>query len=129
MALRQFAVLDSCGYKTSLWTRKTSTWHAWAPVEPLKLTENTTYFWPHIPPKPSKNKKFSTMGPRYDTPTKAQVQGAYEFLQIKELLYDSREIFDTFGVNYRAECRMTEPEAPSRQKSSSGLNKTSRSKE
>ena len=81
-----------------------------------------------LPPLPTKTIKntlnFSTMRPHCDTPTKAKVRGAYGFLQIKGLPSDPREMFDTFEVNYRAEYRMLEPEASSRQSAHQGLIKT-----
>ena len=64
------------------------------------------------------------MGLHYDTPTKAKVQGAYEFLQKKGLSYDPREIFDTFGVTHRTGYRIIKPEASSRQRAHQSLIET-----
>ena len=64
------------------------------------------------------------MGPHYDTPTKAKVQGAYEFLQKKGYPCDPREIFDIFEVTHRAEYRMIKPEVSSKQRAHQDLIET-----
>ena len=62
------------------------------------------------------------MRPHYDIPTKAKVRGAYGFLQDCRVIYVKFSI--TFEVHHRAEYRMIEPEASSRQRSHQGLTET-----
>jgi len=47
-----------------------------------------------MPPKQPQN--------TYETPQKAKIQGAYEFLAAKGIPMDLREIFNHFGVKQRS---------------------------
>ena len=44
--------------------------------------------------------------PHYDTPTKAKVQGAIHYMQLKGISYKAEEVFEVFGVSRSAGFRM-----------------------
>ena len=50
----------------------------------------------------------------YDTPQKAKVQGAHQFLVVKGISHDVRDIFGEFNVEERAGYRMIEAGSSSR---------------
>jgi hypothetical protein len=60
----------------------------------------------------------------YDTPQKAKIQGAYEFLAAKGIPIDPREIFDHFNVQQRSGYRIIEDGAPARTRKNQDLNET-----
>ena len=59
----------------------------------------------------------------YDTPTKAKVQRAHEYMLIKGLAHDSRDIFDHFGVKHTQGYQIIRSES-SRQRAHQSLIKT-----
>ena len=71
--------------------------------------------------KPTKTKRKNTI---YDTPKKARLQGAYEYLRYKQIPEDPREIFDFFNIKERSGYKIIEEGAPSRIRSHQGLNET-----
>ena len=62
--------------------------------------------------------------PHYDTPTKAKVQGAYQFLISHAIPFDPRAIFQEFGVAERAGYNIIKSGASSRTRHNSSLVET-----
>lgn len=58
----------------------------------------------------------------YDTPQKAKVQGAYEFLAAKGIPHNEREIFDFFGVKQLLGYDMIQAGAPTRTRKNQDVN-------
>ncbi len=60
----------------------------------------------------------------FDTPTKAKVQGAYQFLRNHEISFDPKDIFMEFDLSERTRCKFIQKEASSRTRHHSNVSET-----